>query len=248
MAMLLRMGGVPARVVTGFSPGGYSERKHAWIVRDTDAHSWVEAWFDELGWVTFDPTPVGDAGPVADRGARAPGRVRRLRRAPPGGDAGGSAPRTGGVRPDLLGGADGAGGGAGGASGGGGGGVAWYWFALAGLALAGAGRLGRACGCGAGASARPRRSIARSPSSRRRCAGSAGRPEAASTTLSQLERRVDRSPDAVGYLRALRGGRYAPSASPPTSRGRRALRRELGRARGLRGKLRALFALPPWRA
>ena len=84
MAILLRMGGVPARVVTGFSPGGYSQRKHAWIVRDTDAHSWVEAWFDEFGWVTFDPDPGCHAGAVADRGARAPagdrpGRRRRRR-------------------------------------------------------------------------------------------------------------------------------------------------------------------------
>ena len=59
MAILLRMGGIPARVVTGFSPGGFSKRKQAWIVRDTDAHSWVEAWFDDYGWVTFDPTPAG---------------------------------------------------------------------------------------------------------------------------------------------------------------------------------------------
>ena len=57
MALLLRMGGIPARVATGFSPGGFSKRKAAWIVRDTDAHSWVEAWFDGLGWVTLDPTP-----------------------------------------------------------------------------------------------------------------------------------------------------------------------------------------------
>jgi transglutaminase-like putative cysteine protease len=59
MALLLRMGGVPARVATGFSPGGFSKRRDAWIVRDTDAHSWVEAWFDGYGWVTFDPTPSG---------------------------------------------------------------------------------------------------------------------------------------------------------------------------------------------
>src|SRR5688500_7378747 len=57
MALLLRMGGVPARVATGFSPGGYSKRREAWIVRDTDAHSWVEAWFDDYGWITLDPTP-----------------------------------------------------------------------------------------------------------------------------------------------------------------------------------------------
>ena len=77
MALLLRMGGVPARVATGFSPGGYSKRKRAWIVRDTDAHSWVEAWFDDYGWVTFDPTPAGTPGAVADRRARPRGRDER---------------------------------------------------------------------------------------------------------------------------------------------------------------------------
>ena len=58
MALLLRMGGLPARVATGFTPGGYSERHDAWIVRDTDAHAWVEVWFDAYGWVTLDPTPA----------------------------------------------------------------------------------------------------------------------------------------------------------------------------------------------
>ena len=57
MALLLRLGGVPARVATGFSPGGFRRRQGEWVVRDRDAHSWVEAWFDGLGWVTFDPTP-----------------------------------------------------------------------------------------------------------------------------------------------------------------------------------------------
>ena len=57
MALMLRMAGIPARVATGFTPGGYSSRKKAWIVRDTDAHAWVEVWFDQYGWVTIDPTP-----------------------------------------------------------------------------------------------------------------------------------------------------------------------------------------------
>jgi len=30
-------------------------------VREKDAHSWVEAYFPEYGWVTFDPTPAGSA-------------------------------------------------------------------------------------------------------------------------------------------------------------------------------------------
>ena len=81
MALLLRMGGIPARVVTGFSPGGFSQRKRAWIVRDTDAHSWVEAWFDEWGWVTFDPTPAGTPArsqiAALERAAEAGTRWRR---------------------------------------------------------------------------------------------------------------------------------------------------------------------------
>ena len=151
------------------------------------------------------------------------------------------------MRPDLLGGADGQAGGASGASAAGGGGVAWYWFGLAGVALAAlvSWIVLRVRRRSLGPAAALDRAIAELESALRRIGG---QPEAASTTLSQLERRVDRSPDAVGYLRALRGGRYAPRAAPPTSRGRRALRRELGRARGLRGKLRALLALPPWRA
>src|SRR6185436_3112918 len=52
-----RMGGIPARVAVGFSPGGYRSKAQEWVVSDTDAHSWVEAWFDGIGWVTFDPTP-----------------------------------------------------------------------------------------------------------------------------------------------------------------------------------------------
>src|SRR4051794_37796974 len=57
MALLLRMGGVPARVSTGFSPGTYDRSRGEWVVRDVDAHSWVEAYFPKLGWITFDPTP-----------------------------------------------------------------------------------------------------------------------------------------------------------------------------------------------
>src|ERR1700743_3981975 len=62
MALLLRMGGVAARVATGFTPGGYSAHQKQWIVRDTDAHAWDEVWFDGYGWVTIDPTP--DASPA----------------------------------------------------------------------------------------------------------------------------------------------------------------------------------------
>ena len=75
-----------------------------------------------------------------------------------------------------------------------------------------------------------------------------GRPATDGTTLAQLEQRFGRTPEAAGYLRALRAGRFAPAAPPPTPVGRRALRRELGSGSGPRGRLLALWALPPWRA
>ena len=76
MALLLRMAGIPARVATGFTPGGYSTRHKAWIVRDTDAHAWVEVWFDAYGWVTLDPTPVRHPRPLPDRLAGRPALQR----------------------------------------------------------------------------------------------------------------------------------------------------------------------------
>jgi transglutaminase-like putative cysteine protease len=57
MALLLRLGGVPARVASGFAPGSLDNEGERYVVRDLDAHSWVEAWFDGIGWVVFDPTP-----------------------------------------------------------------------------------------------------------------------------------------------------------------------------------------------
>ncbi|MFP5298641.1 MAG: transglutaminaseTgpA domain-containing protein, partial [Actinomycetota bacterium] len=55
-AVMLRSLGIPARVVTGYTPGtrnvftGYHE------VRNSDAHAWVEVWFPIYGWYEFDPT------------------------------------------------------------------------------------------------------------------------------------------------------------------------------------------------
>jgi transglutaminase-like putative cysteine protease len=58
MALMLRMVGIPARVVAGFAPGVQGkDDQRVYTVRDLDAHSWVEVWFPRIGWVTFDPTP-----------------------------------------------------------------------------------------------------------------------------------------------------------------------------------------------
>src|SRR5437764_9916323 len=54
---MLRMLGIPSRVVAGFAPGTLDKSTHEYVVRDLDAHSWIEVWFEGIGWVTFDPTP-----------------------------------------------------------------------------------------------------------------------------------------------------------------------------------------------
>jgi protein-glutamine gamma-glutamyltransferase len=65
MAMMLRTLGIPARVVNGFRGGEYNDLTRSYIIREKDAHSWVEAYFPEYGWVTFDPTPSGPADEAA---------------------------------------------------------------------------------------------------------------------------------------------------------------------------------------
>ncbi len=63
MTVMLRAEGIPARFVTGFLPGEYNDVAGDYIVRASDAHAWVEAYFPGYGWITFDPTPPGDAAP-----------------------------------------------------------------------------------------------------------------------------------------------------------------------------------------
>ncbi len=58
MAVLCRLNGVPARVVTGFSPGEYSLVENAYIYRSSNAHAWVEVYIDGHGWIEVDPTPA----------------------------------------------------------------------------------------------------------------------------------------------------------------------------------------------
>ncbi|HLI84757.1 MAG TPA: DUF3488 and transglutaminase-like domain-containing protein [Bryobacteraceae bacterium] len=57
MTVMLRTLGIPARLVTGFQSGIYNPISDLWVVRASDAHSWVEAWIPGRGWTTFDPTP-----------------------------------------------------------------------------------------------------------------------------------------------------------------------------------------------
>jgi transglutaminase-like putative cysteine protease len=54
--VLMRAAGVPARVVTGYQGGYWSQLGHYLLVRQSDAHAWSEVWLAGRGWVRVDPT------------------------------------------------------------------------------------------------------------------------------------------------------------------------------------------------
>jgi transglutaminase-like putative cysteine protease len=77
MTVMLRTLNIPARIVNGFQQGEYNSAADAYIVRQADAHSWVEVYFpDADAWVTFDPTPA-DGRPAGTSGTGLSGSLRR---------------------------------------------------------------------------------------------------------------------------------------------------------------------------
>lgn len=56
MALMLRLEGIPARIVTGFLADEWNDTGHYYIVRAKDAHSWVESYMGGI-WIEFDPSP-----------------------------------------------------------------------------------------------------------------------------------------------------------------------------------------------
>jgi hypothetical protein len=54
--MLMRAGGVPARVVTGYLGGEWNPIGGYLLVRESDAHAWAEVWLRDGGWTRVDPT------------------------------------------------------------------------------------------------------------------------------------------------------------------------------------------------
>ncbi len=69
LTVMLRSLDIPARVVGGFQRGEWNPYGRYFMVRLSDAHAWVEAHFDGLGWVTFDPSPRAEAFAEAGPGA-----------------------------------------------------------------------------------------------------------------------------------------------------------------------------------
>ncbi len=56
MVVLARAAGLPARLVVGYARGAYDPTNARYIVTEADAHSWVEVYFPDYGWVEFEPT------------------------------------------------------------------------------------------------------------------------------------------------------------------------------------------------
>jgi transglutaminase-like putative cysteine protease len=235
MALMLRMLGIPSRVVTGFAPGHFDPTTGDYEVRDLDAHSWVEVFFPRIGWVTFDPTPA--AAPAFAQANDALGHPV-VTSDPTGGaqavrDAGRAAPT------------DVAGAGGAGASGGG------PWTAIAlGLLAVGATTLlagvviaeRRAAALRRGALADAQ--VAELIEALRRL----GWPVGDRLTLNALERRFRAGgrTAVAGYAAGLREHRYGRRPVPPPGPpARRALRHSLAAGGGLRRRLRAVIAIPP---
>jgi transglutaminase-like putative cysteine protease len=57
LGVMLRVAGIPARVVLGYTHPAPDASGHFEVTSD-DAHAWVEAYFTGIGWLPFDPTPL----------------------------------------------------------------------------------------------------------------------------------------------------------------------------------------------
>lgn len=76
MAIMLRTLEIPTRIVNGFQMGEYNDLNDLYTVRESDAHSWVEAYFPKSdSWIEFDPTPSAGINDYSQGGLLA--RLRR---------------------------------------------------------------------------------------------------------------------------------------------------------------------------
>lgn len=229
MALMLRMAGIPSRVVTGFSPGAAGGGGDgAYTVRDTDAHSWVEVYFPEIGWVPFDPTPVA-APATAQVNPRA-----AIATPNGGGDGGGAHAREASAPQDsstAVGGSSLVG-----------------WVLLVGLAGAGIAGFAVVLVRGSRFRALPAaEKLEREAFELHWALPRAGIRTGPGATLLELERRLRSTGRrrAADYALGLRDGRFAGGEAAPGSSQRRAVRRELSHGRGFATKLQLLLAMPP---
>ncbi len=74
-ASLMRISGIPSRVIMGYFGGEYNPVGNFYAISQADAHAWCEVWLEEDGWVRIDPTlfvPGGRRNPGAAAAARDP--------------------------------------------------------------------------------------------------------------------------------------------------------------------------------
>jgi transglutaminase-like putative cysteine protease len=228
MALLLRMGGVPARVSAGFAPGVLDDKTKEYVVRDVDAHSWVEVYFPKIGWVTRDPTPASSPArsQTADLAAISGSSDVTI-----GGGAneralGGSTDRGRGAAPAAPTSDDGS--------------------SIGVLAIAGGGLVLALVALAVVLRRRRRRAADRDDelAELRRALRRSGRDPQPDLTLESLASRMAGT-GAEAYVRTLEAARYGYESARPTRVQRAALRRELAAGLGLRGRLRSWWALPP---
>jgi transglutaminase-like putative cysteine protease len=233
MALMLRMLGIPTRVAAGFTPGSYNADTREYRVRDLDAHSWPEVWFQGIGWVPFEPTPSvapAEAQSDFDAASASGGPTGAAETPDPTGSASPAQPESAGGGGEQDGGAP-----------------VEPWMGLAAMALLGLAALGalrllavfrrdRRLGVEEAELAALRSVLART-----------GEPATSRLTLRQLELRMETAgPAATRYVRMLRERRYgARGGHMPDGAARRQLRRALIRGRGLRARVGALAAMPP---
>jgi hypothetical protein len=234
MGLMLRMLGIPSRVVAGFAPGTRHADDGTFQVRDLDAHSWVEAYFRGIGWVTFDPTPA--AAPAGSQSLN--GELAGTR---------GPAPEPPALEgTNAQGGANAAG--AAQVASSSGGGSVWPWIGLAAALAVIVGGI-----AGGVAFLRRRRELASGSMADAQVAElhaaltKLGWQLDANSTLLGLERRFTapgREP-LRRYLAMLRVNRYAAeSAPPPGPAERRALRSAISSG-SVGRRIRGLLAIPP---
>ncbi len=60
MAVMLRVAGIPARLVGGYRGGYYNDMGGYYLVPQKNAHVWVEAIFPPGQWVMVEPTPASE--------------------------------------------------------------------------------------------------------------------------------------------------------------------------------------------